>query len=184
MTESKNSVYIVDTGSFILLGQLPQDILPFIWYQITELIKENRLFTHFEVKREIQKFWMDDPIKIWLLEMEKRYEFILPPTPFQASKTAEIQDIYQHFVDTDTDKPHADPCLIVQMLEFEQNPQTTFSELEIEYYLITEEHESSDRKNLKNPIEVTKIPDFCKVYNLKYFNFWGMVRKEGWKWTN
>jgi len=183
MMKSKKSVYVVDTGSFILLGQLPQDVLPFIWNQITELIKENRLITHFEVRREIQRFWMDDPIKIWLLDTEKRYQFILPPTLFQAKKTADIQDIYPHFVDTDTDKPYADPCLIVQMLDLEQNPQTTFSDQEYEYFLVTEEHESSERKNLNNPNEVTKIPDFCKIYGIKYLNFWGMVRKEGWKWT-
>jgi len=183
MTKSKTCVYVVDTGSFILLGQLPPDILPFIWNQITELIKENRLITHFEVKREIQRFWIDDPIKIWLLEMEKKYQFILPPTPFQAFKTAQIQDIYPHFVDTDTDKPYADPCLIVQMLDLKQNSQTTFSNVEKEYFLVTEEHESSERKNLNNMNEVTKIPDFCKIYNIKYLNFWGMVRQEGWKWT-
>jgi hypothetical protein len=183
MTKSKINVYVVDTGSFILLGQLPQDILPFIWNQIVELIKENRLVTHFEVKREIQRFWMDDPIKIWLLEMEKKYQFILPPTPFQAIKTAEIQDKYPHFVDTDTDKPYADPCLIVQMLDLQQNLQKTFSDAEKEYFLVTEERESSERKNLNNVVEVTKIPDFCKIYEIKYLNFWEMVRKEGWRWT-
>jgi hypothetical protein len=181
MTGSKN-VYVLDTASFVLLGNLPQDILPYIWDRVTELIIDHRLLTHFEVKRELLEYHRDDPIKLWILETEKRYKFIMPPTPFQAAKTAEIQEKYQHFVDRDTDKPDADPCLIVHMLELKQTPQTTFSEFKGEYYLVTEEYESSEKKNFNNPVEVTKIPDFCKIYDLNFLDFWGMVRKEGWQW--
>lgn len=181
MTEIKN-IYVFDTGSFVLLGKLPQDIVPFIWEGVAELIREQRLLTHFEVKEELLEYHREDSIKIWIQEMEKRYEFIMPPSLFQARKTAEIHEKYPYFVDTDTDKPDADPCLIVQMLELKQAAQSTLSENKVEYYLVTEEHESSERKNFNNPVEVTKIPDFCKVCGINFLDFWGMARQEKWQW--
>ena len=181
MTEIQN-IYVVDTSSFVELGKLPQDILPFIWNQIVELIKEYRFITHFEVKREILEYYKDDPIKDWVVQVDRRYHFVKDPTFFQGSMTGEIQKKYPFFVDTDTDKPHADPCLIVQMIELEQGKQKTFADCEKNYFLVTEETESSDRKNYSNPVEVTKLTDFCRVYNINFLKFWGMVRNEGWQW--
>jgi len=175
------TIYIVDTDSLAKLGKLHENIFVPIWGGVESIIIEGRLITHYKVMKEIEKKY--DKIYNWLNEMEKRYSIAYPISPFQVKKIGEIHQTYMHFVDSESEKENADPYLITQALELIENKQKTIADQENEYYIVTEERVGTERKNYDNPEEVTRIPDFCHVFGIKHTNFWGMMEKEGWKWT-
>lgn len=176
-------IYIVDTSTFIKLGGLPRDIFLPLWSGFQGLIVEGRLVTHSEVKKELsgRLDTKEDDLWLWFREMDERFRIARDPSPFQIQKIQEIFDKYPQFIDYESDKPQADPFLISYAMELMEGNQQLITGIKYDYYLVTEERSGSERKNLKNPPEITRIPDYCKVYGIKCIDLWGLIRLEAWR---
>lgn len=137
-----------------------------------QIIRERRLITPHEVKREIDAG--DDDVSKWLSDHQ---EMVSPTSIEIIHKVEDIIARSPPIADEKKEKPVADPFLIAQVLV--ERKQKRFDQTE--YYIVTEEkgtNSSISEKSLKN---LKKIPDLCKYYNIPCLNLIGLFRKEGWK---
>ena len=59
------NIYIIDTSSLIEMKErYPKNNFPTLWNKVEKLIQDERLITHIEVKKEIEKG--DDELKEWI----------------------------------------------------------------------------------------------------------------------
>jgi hypothetical protein len=179
MTFEINSIYIIDSSSLIHLRSInPIDIYITPWNNLKKLIEDRRLITHSEVKDEVTDG--DDFLVDWVKEQDKKYDWVYGITEYQNMLLPDIHRKYPHFIKPENEHD-ADPFIVALALEEIKNPppQTVlFSKNE---YIVVSNEKSAKNRNLKNPHEVVKIPDFCEIFEIKCISLFEMFRRENWK---
>lgn len=64
-------MYIVDTNSFLVLGHYYPDNFPSIWSHIDALVKDEKLFSVKEAKRELENNFHTDHLEQWVKNNSK-----------------------------------------------------------------------------------------------------------------
>jgi hypothetical protein len=180
--EPIKTIYIIDSSALINLRTInPIDIYKTPWERLGELIACGRLITHSQVKDEITEG--DDFLVDWIKEQDREYDWVYSITEYQNKLLPEIQDTYPYFIKPENEHD-ADPFVVALALEKINIPplQSTFETFEIKTeYVILSNEKSAKNRNLENPYEVVKIPDFCALKNISCVQLFGLFRRERWE---
>ncbi len=172
-----NIVYIIDSSSFIHLRRInPIDIYETPWNRLKELIIDRRLITHSEVKSELTDG--DDFLSDWIRELDKEYDWIFGISDYQNAVLPEIQSKYPRFIKYNSEHD-ADPFVVALALQMIRNPSEQTQLVKNEYIVVSNEKRAKNR-NLNNPPEVVKIPDFCDVLEIRCIDIFDLFRGEKW----
>jgi hypothetical protein len=174
-----NIVYIIDSSSLIFLRRNnPIDIYKTPWRRLKELIEENRLITHSEVKKEIIDG--NDLLVEWFKEQDREFDWVYNITDYQNAILPKIHKKYPLFIKPENEHD-ADPFIIALACERINTPKlqaTLYGEYQ---YVVISDENSAQGQNLNNPYEVVKIPDFCKIFKIECIKIFEMFRRESWE---
>lgn len=152
------NIYVIDSNSLIRLGQFYQSRFPTLWEKIEDLVKADRLISVKECVAEIESFYKDDSIKLWVKAHSKVFK---PPTATEAQFVAEIFKV-PHFKSLISEaamlkgKAVADPFLVA-------------SGAVRGAIVVTEELEKQ---------HAAKVPNVCKHFGLKFITLEEMMGLE------
>lgn len=168
----------MDSSSFIRLRRInPIDIYKTPWEKLKDLIVDGRLITHSQVKEEITDG--EDFLVDWVREQDQKYDWIIGVTEYQNKILPAIHRKYPKFIKPE-DKHDADPFVVALACEkINVRPlQTTFTKNE---YIVVSNEKIAKNRNLQNPWEVVKIPDFCEVCHIPCIDLFECFRREKWE---
>jgi len=162
-------IYIIDTSSLIEMKErYPKKNFPTLWNKVEKLIQDERLITHIEVKKEIEKG--DDELKEWIKKKNIKKMFIKPDKN-QIEKVQEILKKYPFLAKADKpEEPNADPWLIALAIVKKEKEIRLVIGKRNNYIIVTEE---SSRK-------IHRIPRVCKEIGIECIKFIELVKREGW----
>jgi len=176
---SDNNIYIIDSSALIYLRRHnPIDIYEKPWERLTELISNNRLITHSQVKEEVTDG--NDFLVDWFKEQDRQYEWVHGITDYQNEIIPQIHGKYPRFIKPEN-KHDADPFILALALDKIKNPPKQTILFTRNNYIIITDEKSANKRNLNNPWEVVYIPDFCEIFKIECIDIFGCFRKEGWK---
>ena len=155
-----DKIYIIDTSALMdgWRRHYPPDILPSLWKCLEDIIESKRLISPVEVKLELAR--KDDDLHEWVSRHESMFHEI---TDGIQSKITQIVNRFPNFVpDRSVDGIWADPYVIALAEE-------TGS------IVITGE------KIAPENARKLKIPNICKLLNIKSITLLDLIRREQWR---
>ena len=155
-----DKIYIIDTSALMdgWIRYYPPDILPSLWKRLEDMIENKRLISPVEVKLELAR--KDDDLHKWVSRRESMFHEI---TDDIQSRLTQIVNRFPNFVpDRSVDGIWADPHVIALAEE-------TGS------IVITGEKMASENARK------FKIPNICKLLNIKSITLLDLIRREQWQ---
>jgi len=152
------TVYVVDTSSLIDLvwRRYGQDVFPSLHELIDRLIDADRLVSHDEVFKEVER--IDDGVFAWCKARRGIFGGLEPEVMLNMRRVLENTP---HVVDaTRRQRNAADPWLVAQALH-------------VNGVVVTEERASPGAAS-------AKLPDVCRVERVGCIGLFDLMKREGW----
>lgn len=150
--------YSLDTSAFLHAWRrsYPPDVFPSLWSKIDELVDEGKLIASEEVFVELER--KDDEVYAWA---RQHGEMFVPINGLIQQVVRNILQSYPRLLDTRKNRSGADP-FVIAVAQIESCT------------VVTNEVPSN---NLLRP----HIPDICAALDIRWIDFLGMAREQGWK---